>query len=91
MVLLQLQAEQGFYLVGKHLSDVLVQKFRQLTGERVAVQVEVEVVMGRKLHVPYGANGCAYFRFDELCNRPLGAADYFGLFSKPFLIKDRFS
>lgn len=29
-----------------------------------------------------GANGCAYFSFEELCDRPLGAADYFGLFSK---------
>lgn len=33
--------------------------------------------------VPLGANGCAYFPFEELCDRPLGAADYFGLFSKP--------
>lgn len=32
--------------------------------------------------VPLGANGCAYFPFEELCDRPLGAADYFGLFSK---------
>nr|CAD1840214.1 unnamed protein product [Ananas comosus var. bracteatus] len=42
----------------------------------------VEVVMGRKLQVPLGANGCAYFPFEELCDRPLGAADYFGLFKK---------
>lgn len=34
------------------------------------------------LQVPLGANGCAYFPFEELCDRPLGAADYFGLFSK---------
>lgn len=32
--------------------------------------------------VPLGANGCAYFPFEELCDRPLGAADYFGLFKK---------
>lgn len=35
--------------------------------------------------VPLGANGCAYFTFEELCDRPLGAADYFGLCSKSFL------
>jgi predicted ATPase len=34
------------------------------------------------LQVPLGANGCAYFPFEDLCDRPLGAADYFGLFSK---------
>ncbi|KAL7215185.1 hypothetical protein ACSBR1_027363 [Camellia fascicularis] len=30
--------------------------------------------------VPLGANRCAYFPFEELCDKPLGAADYFGLF-----------
>ena len=34
------------------------------------------------LQVPLGANGYAYFPFEELCDRPLGAADYFGLCSK---------
>lgn len=36
--------------------------------------------------VPLGANGCAYFAFEELCDKPLGAADYFGLFSKSFTV-----
>ncbi|KAL3623844.1 hypothetical protein CASFOL_032660 [Castilleja foliolosa] len=75
-------AEQGFYFVGRNLSGLLKQKFQQLIGEQVAVPQEVEVVMGRKLQVPLGASGCAYFPFDELCDRPLGAADYFGLFKK---------
>lgn len=35
--------------------------------------------------VPLGANGCAYFPFEELCDKPLGAADYFGLFSKTYV------
>lgn len=34
------------------------------------------------IQVPLGANGCAYFPFEDLCDRPLGAADYFGLFSE---------
>jgi len=34
------------------------------------------------LQVPLGANGCAYFPFEDLCDKPLGVADYFGLFSK---------
>ncbi|KAL8040920.1 hypothetical protein ABFX02_10G131400 [Erythranthe guttata] len=73
-------AEQGFYYIGKHSSLLLNQKFRQLIGENVAIPKEVEVIMGRKLQVPFSATGCAYFRFEELCDRPLGAADYFGLF-----------
>ncbi|KAI4344340.1 hypothetical protein L6164_011576 [Bauhinia variegata] len=74
--------EQGFYLVGKDLSGFLKQRFQQLIGDQTATSQDVEVVMGRTLHVPLGANGCAYFTFDELCDRPIGAADYFGLFKK---------
>ncbi|XP_050214731.1 uncharacterized protein LOC126665843 isoform X2 [Mercurialis annua] len=73
-------AQEGFYFVGEDLSDHLKQKFQELIGEQIAVPQEVEVVMGRKLLVPLGANGCAFFNFEELCDRPLGAADYFGLF-----------
>ncbi|KAF3452889.1 hypothetical protein FNV43_RR03322 [Rhamnella rubrinervis] len=75
-------AEQGFYFVGKDLSGFLKQKFQELIGQEKAGPQEVEVVMGRTLQVPLGANGCAYFPFTELCDRPLGAADYFGLFKK---------
>ncbi|KAJ9141239.1 hypothetical protein P3X46_031800 [Hevea brasiliensis] len=73
-------AEQGFYFVGKDLSGLLKQKFQELIGKQTAVPQKVEVVMGRTLQVPLGANGCAYFSFEELCDKPLGAADYFGLF-----------
>jgi predicted ATPase len=73
-------AEQGFYFIGYDLSDLLLEKFQELIGDRKATPQEVEVVMGRKLKVPLGANGCAYFPFEDLCDKPLGAADYFGLF-----------
>ncbi|KAF5742106.1 lactation elevated protein 1 [Tripterygium wilfordii] len=75
-------AEEGFYFVGKDKSSLLKEKFQHLIGEETASPQEVEVVMGRTLQVPLGANGCAYFPFEELCDRPLGAADYFGLFKK---------
>ncbi|KAF8407304.1 hypothetical protein HHK36_006431 [Tetracentron sinense] len=73
-------AEQGFYFVGEENSNLLKQKFQQLIGEYTASPQEAEVIMGRKLQVPLAANGCAYFPFEDLCDKPLGAADYFGLF-----------
>ncbi|CAM8938760.1 unnamed protein product [Rhodiola kirilowii] len=75
-------AQQGFYFVGKGGADLLKKKFQFLIGDHVAGPQEVEVVMGRKLLISLGANGCAYFPFKELCDRPLGAADYFGLFKR---------
>ncbi|KAF4390645.1 hypothetical protein G4B88_015535 [Cannabis sativa] len=77
-----LKSQQGFYFVGKDLSDFLKQRFEELIGEHKAGPQEVEVVMGRTLQVPLAADGCALFTFEELCERPLGAADYFGLFKK---------
>nr|XP_043624955.1 AFG1-like ATPase [Erigeron canadensis] len=71
-------AEEGFYFVMDE-PDFLVQKFKELVGEHTVQPQVAEVVMGRKLQVPLGGNGCAYFPFEELCDKPLGAADYFGL------------
>ncbi|XP_047309074.1 AFG1-like ATPase [Impatiens glandulifera] len=73
-------ALQGLYFVGKDLSGLLFQKFEELIDKHAPTMQQIEVVMGRKLQVPFGANGCAYFRFEDLCDRPRSAADYFGLF-----------
>lgn len=54
-----LQGEQGFYLVGRNLSGILRQNFQKLIGEATATPQEVEVVMGRTLHV------CANFYIEE--------------------------
>lgn len=72
-------AEEGFYFIQNGTSDFLMQRFKELIGEHTARPQEAAVVMGRTLQVPLGANGCAYFPFEELCDKPLGAADYFGL------------
>ncbi|WOK92659.1 lactation elevated protein 1-like isoform X4 [Canna indica] len=75
-----MQAEKGYYFVEMKNTGLLKEKFHQLIGSEKPDPQVVEVVMGRKLEIPLAANGCAYFHFDDLCDRPLGAADYFGLF-----------
>ncbi|KAL4589956.1 hypothetical protein LXL04_002869 [Taraxacum kok-saghyz] len=75
-------AEEGFYFINNESPDFLLKKFKELAGEHTPRPQVAEVVMGRKLQVPLGANGCAYFPFKELCDNPLGAADYFGLCKK---------
>jgi predicted ATPase len=37
------------------------------------------VMMGRQLHVPHSAGYSAYFSFDSLCCKPLGASDYIAI------------
>lgn len=39
----------------------------------------IQVLFGRHLVVSRCAAGAAWFEFEELCNRPLGAADYMAL------------
>lgn len=46
-----MQAEQGFYFVGKDLSGFLKKKFQELIGQEKAGPQKVEVVMGRTLQV----------------------------------------
>nr|GEW86959.1 AFG1-like ATPase [Tanacetum cinerariifolium] len=72
-------AEEGFYFIQHSTSGFLMQRFNELIGKHTARPQEAKVVMGRTLKVPLGADGCAYFPFEELCDKPLGAADYFGL------------
>ncbi len=52
--------------------------WRRLTDTEAGEPMEVDV-LGRKLHVPQAAHGCARFTFSELCEKPLGPPDYLAL------------
>ena len=55
--------------------------FRKLT-RRAQVGPETLMVNGRRLEVPRASDDIAYMSFEELCARPLGAADYLSLAQK---------
>ena len=56
----------------------LAAAFAELT-EGAEGAPETLTVLGRALVVPRAARDVAWFRFDELCDRPLAAADYLAL------------
>jgi cell division protein ZapE len=49
-----------------------------LTDKVAGSPVELDM-LGRKLHVPHAAHGCARFSFAELCEYPLGPADFLAI------------
>lgn len=52
--------------------------WQRLTDTVKGKPMDIEV-LGRKLHVPQAAHGCARFSFAELCEKPLGPPDYLAL------------
>ena len=52
--------------------------WQQLTDSKIGKPANI-TVLGRKLIVPQAARGVARFTFEELCDRPLAAADYLAL------------
>jgi cell division protein ZapE len=62
-------------------ADAHVQKiWERLTDVPKGVPLDIPV-LGRSLHVPEAAHGCARFTFAELCEAPLGPPDYLALAS----------
>jgi cell division protein ZapE len=59
-------------------ADALDQAFRDLTDDATP-HAETLKVRGRDLEAPVTAKGVARFTFEELCARPLGAADYLAI------------
>ncbi|CAL5404358.1 unnamed protein product [Camellia sinensis] len=62
--------------------DLFLPFISTLKERCVALEIGSSTDYRKMTLVPLGANRCAYFPFEELCDKPLGAADYFGLFSK---------
>jgi cell division protein ZapE len=52
--------------------------WRRLTDTERGEPMEVDV-LGRRLHVPQAAHGCARFLFSDFCEKPLGPPDYLAL------------
>ncbi|HUR42898.1 MAG TPA: cell division protein ZapE [Aestuariivirga sp.] len=63
-------------------SDARVQElWRRLTDTERGNSTDLDV-LGRQLRVPQAAHGCARFSFSQLCEAPLGPADYLALAAK---------
>ena len=56
----------------------LTRAFRNLTGREQGKPVTL-TVKGHPVEVPQAASGVARFSFEDLCSRPLGAADYLAI------------
>lgn len=67
-----------FHPLDQRAGDNLDRIFSELT-EGAAIEPATVHMQGRKLDVPIAARGVARFEFEELCARPLGAADYLSL------------
>jgi cell division protein ZapE len=64
--------------LGPEARALMDDAFRRLTAGATTASAVIET-QGRQLVVPCEAAGCARFSFAELCDRPLGAADYLAL------------
>ncbi len=61
--------------LGSAAESALADAFARLTDDAAATPTTL-AIRGRTLAVPKAAKGVACFRFADLCERPLGAADY---------------
>jgi cell division protein ZapE len=66
------------FITGVKSSERLQEIWQQLTETEKGQPLDLPV-LGRKLHVPEASHGCARFTFHDLCEAPLGPADYLAL------------
>ncbi|KAK9864901.1 hypothetical protein WJX84_010909 [Apatococcus fuscideae] len=78
----QAQQQMYFFPLDSATETALQEKWRESTAGEPPVAVadtKLEVMFGRTLQVARARGGVAQFSFEELCGRPLGAADYIAL------------
>jgi len=71
-------AKTYHYPLGEGAHQALQRLFDELTDGAVGTG-ETLTVKGRRLEVKRAGHGVAWFSFEELCGRPLGAADYLAI------------
>lgn len=64
--------------LGPDSTRALGQAFARLTDDAPPVSIRL-TAQGRSVEVPRAAKGVAWFEFDALCRKPLGAADYLAI------------
>ena len=75
----RVKAHETFLTPLSPATDAALQDlWRRLTDTERGMPVELDV-LGRRLHVPQAAHGCARFSFAALCEEPLGPPDYLAL------------
>ncbi len=52
--------------------------WNELTDHAAGDKMNIDI-LGRKLHIPRAAHGCARFSFSSLCENPLGSPDYLAI------------
>ncbi len=67
-----------FHPLGDLAARHMTESFARLTGG-AEPRPDHLIVQERRLDVPRQAEGVAWFEFEELCGRPLGAADYLAI------------
>ena len=73
------QHRGGLYFLGPSREEELYDRFLELANSNPVQSQSVDVAMGRRMHMPRVGGCIALFSFEELCDRPLGAADYIAL------------
>lgn len=90
VAVLALEAPRDYRQTIVHLSELYISPLGRASEARLQDSFRVlnageegepgsVFVRGRQVDVPMMGNGVAFFRFDDLCNKPLGAEDYYTL------------